>query len=246
MSLANVTQIKGEFVMFNGEYMEAYIPLSFFKSGLAENYGERINVLGLLNVREFDKNNKPLKLETLNFPSMVNIYPTEVNEVKGITLIPGNPPDDYLVAKFYKGDKFMDSAVKSDSTYVELFLNLLLRGKIPHSVPYTKVLNLWEKNLEINKVHLGVPNSILELIIREVYRNPEKPEEPFAKYIGKNFGGISEYCYGTANMRTICARNSTFAAMTFEDFDSMVKYTLNRSKYNKEATISPIEKIISY
>ena len=73
MSLANVTQIKGEFVMFNGEYMEAYIPLSFFKSGLAENYGERINVLGLLNVREFDKNNKPLKLETLNFPSMVNI-----------------------------------------------------------------------------------------------------------------------------------------------------------------------------
>ena len=222
MSLGNVMQIKGEFIMFNGEYMEAYIPLSFFKSGLAENYGERINVLGLINVREFDKNNKPLKLETLNFPSMVNIYPTEVSESKGVTLIPGNPAEDYLIAKFYRGDKFMDSAVKSDSTYVELFLNLLLRGKIPHSIPYTKVLNLWEKNLEINQVHLGVPNSILELIIREVYRNPEKPEEPFAKFIGKDPAGVSEYCYGTANMRTICARNSTFAAMTFEDFDSMV------------------------
>lgn len=246
MSLGNVMQIKGEFIMFNGEYMEAYIPLSFFKSGLAENYGERINVLGLINVREFDKSNKPLKLETLNFPSMVNIYPTEVSESKGITLIPGNPAEDYLVAKFYRGDKFMDSAVKSDSTYVELFLNLLLRGKIPHSIPYTKVLNLWEKNLEINQVHLGVPNSILELIIREVYRNPEKPEEPFAKFIGKDPYGISEYCYGTANMRTICARNSTFAAMTFEDFDSMVNYSLNRSKYNKDETISPIEKIISY
>lgn len=246
MSLGNVMQIKGEFIMFNGEYMEAYIPLSFFKSGLAENYGERINVLGLINVREFDKSNKPLKLETLNFPSMVNIYPTEVSESKGVTLIPGNPAEDYLVAKFYRGDKFMDSAVKSDSTYVELFLNLLLRGKIPHSIPYTKVLNLWEKNLEINQVHLGVPNSILELIIREVYRNPEKPEEPFAKFIGKDPSGISEYCYGTANMRTICARNSTFAAMTFEDFDSMVNYSLNRSKYNKDETISPIEKIISY
>ena len=52
--------------------------------------------------------------------------------------------------------------------------------------------------------------------------------------------------YATSNMREICAQNSTFAAITYEDMDSMLITSLNRSKLKKAQVESPLERIIKY
>jgi hypothetical protein len=234
----------GENIIFVGHYMEAYIPEFYFEGKLAEDYGSSINVFGLFNVRMFDENGRSEKLETFNLPSMINIYPSET-ETKELQLIPGDDGvlDRYRVAKFFKGNKVMANSFPQDASNVELFINLLFRGKVPPTIPYDQIVKIWQKNLEINNVKLGVTSTVLEIIVSEIYRNKKKPEETFAKVVGKD-PKVSQYAYKAANIREICARNSTFAALTFEDIDSMITTSLNINKYNKEESESPIEKII--
>lgn len=234
----------GENIVFNGSYMEMYIPNFYFEGKLAEDFGTSVRVFGLFNIRTFDEKGKPLKLETFNVPTMLYIHPSEI-EKRDIQLIEGNENDveTYRVAKFYRGNVIMQNSIPQDASNVELFLSILTAGKVPKTIPYGQVLQVWQRNLELNGVKLGVTSTILEIIISEIYRNKKKPEETFAKLIGRN-PDTSEYAYRTANIREICARNSTFAALTFEDMDQMITSSININKYNKEESNSPIEKII--
>jgi len=232
----------GENLIFTGNYLEFYIPSFYFESKFAENYGSAINVFGLFNVRMFDDKGSALQLETFNMPSMIYIYPTEV-EKRDIQLIDDSEIESYYVAKFYRGSMIMNNSIAQDANNVELFIDFLFRGKIPKTIPYSSILSIWQKNLSINGVEIEVTSTILEIIIAEIYRDKNKPEQTFAKVIGKN-PSVSQYAYKAANIREICTRNSTFAAITFEDLDSMFTASLNINKYNKQETESPVEKII--
>lgn len=241
MNIKGSLKVKDEFIMLTAPYMEVYIPADFFDSGLAQNMGSSITTLGLLNARVFSDPNNPGELEILNLPTKIVLYPSDM-ETKKLKLSNDLPEESYLVCKFYKDMPFMRKELVKASDNAELFFNLLIRGKLPRNIPYEKVLTVWRKNLELNGVDFKVPSSILELIIREVYRDP-KTGEPY----GKSRGNIPKSQWGpyiTANMRNICAKNSTFAAITFEDFDAMVTTSLNRKKQGKNQNISPIEKII--
>lgn len=241
MNIKSSLLAKDEFLILTAPYMEVYIPTDFFDSGLAENLGSSINTLGLLNARVFDDGNSPGFLEILNLPTKIVLYPSDM-ETKKLKLSPLLPEENYMVCKFYKDMPFMRKELVKASDNAELFFNLLIRGKIPRNIPYDKILTVWRKNLDLNGVNFKVPSSILELIIREVYRDP-KTGEPYGKLRGNK--PMSEWGpYTTANMRNICAKNSTFAAITFEDFDAMVTTSLNRKKQGKNQNISPIEKII--
>ena len=126
-----------------------------------------------------------------------------------------------------------------------------LNGRKPDSleledeinIDYSKIKPLWDKNLSMNGVSFGVPSATMSVIISEVYRCKEKPELKYAKVVGKNFTKV-QLDYITSNIREICARNSTFAALTFEDFDAMLTASLNIKNYNRRESISPVEKII--
>jgi hypothetical protein len=233
----------GEYIIFNGTYMECYIPYFYFETKLGEQYGSDLRVMGIFNLREFDEKGKAFSLETFNYPSIITIYPSEIEE-RNLTLLEGDDePEKYLVAKFNKGARLMRNAIPKDSTNVELFLDLITKGKIPKTVPYSKVIDMWLKNLTINGVKLGVVSSVFEAIISQFYRDKNKPELKFSKTIGKD-PKTSEYAYSTANIREICARNSTFAALTFEDMDSMLISSINIKKYDKDEIESPLEKIL--
>jgi hypothetical protein len=234
----------GENLIFTGQYLEIYIPEFYFESRLAENYGTSLRVFCLLNARVTNEKGIKSKIEMINLPSLIYIFPSDI-EKKELQLIEGEDGSvsTYYIAKFYKGNKLMANSIAQDSSNVELFLSLLTHGKLPLTIPYNQILEIWQKNLTMNGVKLGVPSTVLEVVIKEVYRNKNKPEETYGKMAGKD-PSISPYEYIPANIREICARNSTFAALTFEDFDAMLTSSLNIKKYGKEETISPIEKII--
>lgn len=242
--LKNFLKDDGENIVFTGSYMEAYIPEFYFEGKMGEDYGTSMRVLGLFNVRLFDENGKGMKLETFNVPSMITIFPTEIEPRRNVQLIADDDEvEDYRVAKFFKGNIIMRNGLQQDASNVELFLDVLFRGKIPRTIPYSQVQAIWQKNLDMNNVKLGVTSTILGVIIKEVYRNKKKPEETFAQVIGRN-PKSSEYAYRRANIRQICAWNSTFAALTFEDMDAMITSSLNTKRYKKQESESPIEKIV--
>lgn len=228
-------------IIFDGSYMECYIPEYYFDSKYSENFGNSIRTLGVFSARAFLKD-KPMKLETVAVPTMIDIFPSHM-EKKELILVEGRLPKPYYICKFYKGDVLMKKHTIPNSTNVEIFLNMILRGKVIDTIKYSQVIDLWHKNLKLNNMSLGTTSTVLETIIAEIYRNKNKPEEKFGKYIGIN-PTASQYDYIPANIREICSRNSTFAALTFEDMDAMITTSLNINKLNKEQTQSPIENII--
>lgn len=231
---------KEGFIFFTGNYLEIYVPKDFIDRGIAEDIGNSFNVFGLVHLKTFDSKGNPGVLETLNLPTMLTTYPSDKEER---TMVLENIENRYLVLKFYKGDKIMNSQGRQDSINCEIFMNLLLAGKLPSTIDYSKIKPLWDKNLSMNGVSFGVPATTLSVILSEVYRCKEKPELKYAKVVGKNFTKV-QLNYITSNIREICARNSTFAALTFEDFDAMLTSSLNINKYKRGESISPVEKII--
>ena len=232
---------QGDYLTLSAPYMEMYITVEWLGK-LCIDAGVYMEVFGIMQVRVFDANDKILKEDFMNLPSMINIYP-DSTERRTVNI--NGEETKVIVAQFHKGSRVTDSKFRQNSTNAEQFLNLLTSGKLPKIIPYDKVLGVWKKNLAMNGVKLGVPSFVFELFIREVYRNKDKREEPFGMEAGKH-EKVDMLNYSQANMREICAQNSTFAAISFEDMDSMIITSLNRSKLNKSETVSPIEKIIKY
>lgn len=234
----------GESFIFDGHYMEIYIPMSYYESKMAVTQGRTIQTFGLLNCSVF--NNKMDKLIdcVLNLPTTIYISPNEIEDRTMKMKHSINPePQKYRVCKFYKGDVVMPSSISRDSTNVEDFVNIILKNKLPEGIPYNKLLDVWEANLELNGIKLGVAASNLEIILAEVCRNINDPNQRFSAVVGVD-PKASQYDYRPASIREICSRNSTFAALTFEDMDAMITTSLNMNKYNKKQVNSPIEKII--
>lgn len=241
--LNNFLRNDGKNIIFTGYYMEIYIPETYFETTVAEIEGSTVKTFGIVQCMVRDKNDKIIVNETLNLPTNIvlnfsDIYKTKIN----LYGYEGSEAETYRVLKLYNNDVVMANAVNKNSRNSEKFVKLMIAGKIKN-IDYDKLLQLWHKNLTMNSVNLNVPSTILELIISETYRNPRDPNEKFSKYINRN-PKVSRIHYRSANVREICSRNSTFSAITFEDFDRMMTSSLNMNKYNKNQVESPIEKVI--
>lgn len=234
----------GRFIYLEKPYCEFYIPQFYFdgSNGFAQDMGASINVMGIFNVGFFENGNlKEIKI--LNLPSWVTIYVYD-NFNKAIKLPGETDPVPCRVFQYYKGNKVMNSAIIQDSENCEKYLDFILKGKVPSSVPYDYSLSLWRKNQLMNKVHMGVPSVIEELILSATYRYKNDISKKFAHVIGKDPKNISQFDYQMVNVRQICQFTSTFTAVTFEDIDSMITTSLNRTREHKTETPSPIEKVI--
>jgi hypothetical protein len=225
-----------------GELLEAYIPMSFFEGNISKFIGSEIETVGLFYVREFVKG-KPVMLELVNLPSTLTLFPAATRD-EHIRITGYEKDDSYKVLSFYKDTPFMYSYITQNSDNIQLYLDLILAGKINH-IPYGDMLSIWEKNLNMNKVNLGVPASSMEIIIGEMYTMSDNPDITYGVAKNKN-PKLNELDYRSRNIREICSRSSTFAALTFEDFDTMLASSLDMNKSSKAQQISPLEASIKY
>ena len=230
--------------VLNAEYMEIYIPIRYFESRSATQLGDKIRTLGLVNATVFDKNRKPIKTELFNLPTMIYLYPSDIEE-RAMQIVPGEfgSVEKYMVCKFFNGDPIMPNTIEQSSDNVEMLIQTLLAGKLDPSIPYDQLLNVIETCMELNNVGLNVPSTTIGVVIEGIYRAAQDRSKTYGKVAGKN-PSLSPYAYKTAGIREICSRNSTFSALTFEDFDLMLTSSLNMNNYNKKQVESPFESII--
>ena len=236
-------KVEGEYIYLTAPYCEFYIPEEFFKdsAAFAVDMGETIKAIGLFNVAFF-KDGEMIEQRLLNIPTWIDIYVNEFNKHQ-IQLPHSEDPVLCRVLSFYEGNRVMNAMVIEDSEDVLTYLQLICAGKIPSSVPYSKSAALWKKNQELAGVSLGVPSMIEELILSTSYRSKKDPTKKFASVIGRD-PNTSEYDYEMASIREICRYQSTFAGITFEDMDSMITSSLNKTRYNKEEQDSPLEVLL--
>lgn len=233
----------GDYIYLDCQYCEFYIPMYYFDSTqkLATDKGDIINVFGIINVGIFE-NNKLKELKTLKLPTLIDIYHYD-SDVREVELISGEIVPCRVI-KYLKGAKIMPARIIQTFNSCKAFLNYILTGNTPKLIPYSKILELWRKNQTIHGVHFGVSSLYLEMVVAGMSRNPKELSEKFCKVVGDS--GVSEYDYHPSSVRQVCQYNSTFTAITFEDFDSMVTTSLNKARDKTKETISPVEQIIKF
>lgn len=231
----------GKSIILEAPYIEFYIPKFYFENGFGEDYAKTIRVIGIFNFGIFE-NGKMTEIKTFNVPTWIELKVYE-SEDRSISLPGNSDPVPCKVLKYFKDNIIMESTFIVDSANAELFLKLVTDGKLPKSIPYDKTLEIWRKNQEMNDVHFGVSSTILELILAVSYRDKKDLSRKFSKVIGSDLS-VSQFDYATASIRQICQYTSTFTALTFEDIDSMITTSLNRSRNKGQEIESPVEKVI--
>ena len=239
----SVFRSDGNFIYLDIPYCEFYIPMYYFDTTkrFAEDLSDKIDVLGFFNVGIFE-NGKLKELRTLNLPTRIIIFVYD-SELREVELSDGNVVQCKVV-KYLKDAKIMQSMIFQDDSNAKDFLKFVTSGNLPGIIPYSRFLDVWRKNQEVNDVNFGVSSVYLELILSTVCRNPNDMTQKFSTIASNS--GVSDFDYVTASIRQICQYNSTFTALTFEDMDSMITTSLNKSREKIPERESPVEKIIKY
>lgn len=229
--------------IFCSDYMEIYIPLSYFDkaSPIAVNNGSSIDTFGVLYTRQFpDGNEGPLKL--FNIPTVISLmlyeFRTDKIKIHDKTI-------DVMVLEYLKDSYVLHQTVPNGREVAESFLATMLGGKLPKTLNYTKIIDIWWKNLEIAGVSFKVPSKIFEMIIASIYRSPTNSKDRYGQYYGRQ-AAPSGYDYQTADVRSVVRDLSTFSGMVFEDIGTMISNGINNSISGVEEPVSPLERIIHY
>ena len=226
--------------IFAKKYLEIYIPQDYFKKEVAINRGTTIETLGILFINTF--NTDETKIQILNIPTIVelNLYDSVEEEIK----ISGNHIP-VTTLRYIKDSAILIQSIERGKDVASGFLNSVLSGKLPKNIDYSKLLNMWWKNIEIAGINLNVPSSILEMIFANIYRNPKNFKERYGMMYGKQTNPTGTD-YVTGNTREVVGSLSSFSGIIFEDINSAISTGIINSIENIEEPVSPLEKIIHY
>ena len=220
---------------------EIYIPLEYFdkKAIFAIDIGTMVQTIGILYIQSF-KGGTPSGIKLLNIPAHINLqqYDSEDTTIK----ISGKTVP--VRALKYMPDAFvMQQSIEQGREVAEMFLNYILMGKLPKTIGYDMLINLWWRNMEISGADFKVPSKIFEMILSMIYRSPNNTKRRFGEYYGRQ-SDPDPTSYKTGNVRSIVEGLSTFSGIIFEDINSMITAGVNSSIDGVEESISPLEKII--
>ena len=233
-------------IIFTGKYMEVYISQYYFEKKCAELIGTHFRTLGVLNFRTFAdvEGKKPDRVKVFNLPVEITTFPSGGYEVQKLDLV-GKGEQEYYVLKYYNGDVFCNSEVMCSTATFSLCMNVILGGKLPETIPYDAVMEIWDDSFNMNAVDFNVPDLTKELCVAQVYRDPKNIENTFGSLVGKN-PKHDMYSYRTVSSRELTSANSTFNGLIFEDWDEMVRNGCVNTKTNKKENVSPMEEILKY
>lgn len=227
--------------IYCNDYMEIYIPIEYFNNKIAINKGSSVETLGLVYIRSY-KNGTEGPLQLLNLPTEVNFM---VYEMKQESIKIHGRIVDVLTLEYIKDSYVLHQTVPKGRDIANDFLEMMLAGKLPRTLNYPKIIDIWWRNLEISGISYKVPSKIFEMIIATIYRNPHNMKQRYGQYYGKQ-SNPNGYDYETDNVRSVVKNLSTFSGMVFEDIGNMISNGINNSIDNIEEPISPLEKIIHY
>jgi len=221
-------------------YTEIYVPkdydedFSFYK-------GDSVETLGLLYIRSYD-NGIEGPIQLLNIPAIIDVMIYDSEEE---TINIHDRSVHVVTLKYLKDSFLFQQNIQQGKNVAEKFLNYILNGKLPKTLDYARLIDIWWKNLQIAKVDFRVPSKIYEMILAHIYRNPHDMKQRFGEYYGKQ-PNSNGYGYKTGNVRDIVEGLSTFSGMVFEDINRMITTGINNSIEGIEEPVSPLEKIIYY
>lgn len=233
----------GNSLLFAGNKMEIYLPTEYFKNGFASPVGSNVNTLGIFNfkIMGLNETNKG-ELHTLMLPTDITFSYSNMKKDK-LKLSSSLDEDDYLIYELYNEDIFIERLqIIENSADSKKFIDLLHSGKIPNTINYNLLHDLYYNSLNLNHVSLGVSSVIIELILAELARNKKDLNKAFRFTANEN--NLNDYRF--IPIKTLPELNSTFAAISFENMNHSIITAINHTRNDDDESVSPLEKTIKY
>lgn len=228
--------IKGDQI-FAKDYLEIYIPIDYFDDEFAVDKGLSIETFGLMYCK-----GKEGPIKFINIPTTIDVQVYDSSDDE-ITL--HNKTIKVRTLKFLKDAFLFKKSTLISFTISEKFVNMVLAGKIPSTINYPKLINIWWNNNDIGGLDSQAHSKIFELIIAAMYRDPRNMKRRYGEVYGKK-DTSDGYDYKTGSVRDIVQNLSTFSGFVFEDTGRMITSGINNSIDEVEEPNSPLEKIIHY
>lgn len=233
-------------VIFDGEYMEIYIPKTNFDQKLTYLKGSNIESIGTYNFLVYNGENrdpKKAELRTLTLPFKIQFQFRDYFDRK-IKLSSEMEEESYRVFVLKKGDLFcVNTEFAKSAENTKNFVFMIHGGHLPSSVKYSKVLDCYLGTALLNGVDLKTPLLTYEIIVSELCRYKKDLTIPFRIAINRN-NKLTEYDYTSISIKKLPALNSTFTAITFEDINNAVISSITKNKNNEEEKETPVEKVL--
>lgn len=244
------TKIKDNIIYLDEGRLEIFTPQKYM-GRYNIILGSSMQTFGLV-VYKFYKNvsdKKPTEVGVLDCPSVITLYPIDIKHKVMDTIWDGKYSDlnenEYTMLTFEAGSKLTDQFIVQSLDNVVIMTNLVLNGDLDNNIPYQYLTPAWIKNMSINNKSLRVPATTLNMVISELCRSKHNQDIKFASVIGKN-PKTPPTSYIFTNIRNVCAANSVFSALTFEDMNAMLDASLNATSTGREQKISPMEQITRF
>lgn len=224
--------------------LELYIWKNYVEKGYTNISGTMVESLGLLPLRWYRSVNsdKPTLCATWDIPTQVIFSPSNT-DMKKVKIYPTSDEKEYVVIRFEKGDRIMNNNVVKSLDNVVQFTQMVLGKGLDNNIPYPLLTPGWIRNMIMNDVNLNVPVTNIDNIIANLCRYKKDPNKTFASVIGKNPNTpMTDYIF--VDTRTVCATDSIFGALSFEDMNLMLDSSLNMTQQEREQRVSPVEAII--
>jgi len=236
------TSVKNGMLINEEERLEFFIWDAYLRKKAASITGSKVNSLGLLPVRIF----KGGKYESKTFmnPTFTQFYPSDV-QMRKEKVYPESIEQPYMVMVFEKGDQICPVETIQDLDNADRFTSMMLDGQLDTNIPYNLLTKAWIQNMISNDTNLNVPVTNLEIVRKKICRDRNDITKTFASVLAKK-PNTSLIAYQFASIRELCGVDSVFTGLSFEDFNTMLAYSLNITSSQREQNISPLESIIKY
>lgn len=221
-----------------------YIPENYFnntsKISIAEISGMYVSSIGLFNWAIIDKHGKRGKLMPFNFPTMFLCKPRDIEKVKNLEL-DNTEPSDYRLLKFKYNDEVVSQCrVPKLIDNVEIFFKMaIMTGKIPTSIPYDKLWEVYMESANLNGFDYGLNMQIFGILIAGICRDKNDISKPFKSTNMKNMND-----YRPIKITMIPKYISPYTAITSENWDEAIRAAI-LMKDKENVANSPLEKIIT-
>ena len=251
--MANEFTSDGKYIFIDAPYAEVYIPDSIMlgdnedptNSTIAYDTGESVVCIGIFYMRFFesdDQDREKVPLRTFTYPNKIEMKPSGCFS-KPMELTMNGVTDTYRVYKFYKGDIFMEEAIKKSYLNTEMFTKLIMSGNIPKSLTYDELFFAWYNCFKINGLNTGIPPTLMQAIIAKMCRSSSDLNTQFRMVAGRK--NVDPRSYRILSMNQVSAYSSVMSSMAFERFAEKLTTSLNMTKEGTPQEPSPIEGLIT-
>lgn len=224
-------------VLFNLDDKELifFIPSLFFDRKFARNIEGKVQLFGMFNyiIRDI-KTGKDSELYAFNYPTVFETSPSSMTTIRDMEY-KGLAKDDYTLLKYTKGDTVLVSTkLIQDVENVEIFYKMFNSGKIPNSVPYDQLQNIFTENISLNGKNYNLNMQLFGFIIGEMATVKDDVKTLFRHSDMKDL-----YAYDIKNIKLSPKQVSAYSSFTSEVYDDAV---INASMVKNNSS-SPMEKL---